>query len=122
MPLLSPENLARTYNPPTDRDGWEQVQLYRQTQRYPVDWGGQRVATAINGDDEQPFEGLSRSNIRAWAEGDGKPDAARAVEVAEQLGWLDEDWTPVTRALVQLVAGVFACGSVDGTGWVPGLG
>lgn len=98
MPLLSPEDLALTYNPPTDRDGWEQVQLYQQTQRYPDDWGGARVASAINGDDEQPVENISRSNVRVWVDGDGMPDAARAVEVADGLGWLADDWTPTTRA------------------------
>lgn len=120
MPLLSPQPLARTYSPPTDRNGWEQVQLYHQTQRYPDDWGWARVASAINSDNEQPFDNLSRSNIRAWVEGDGKPDAARAVDVAENLGWLADEWTPVTRALAQLVAGIFSCGSVDSQGWVPG--
>ena len=119
MPLLSPQTLARTYSPPTDRDGWEQVQLYRQTQRYPEDWGGARVASAINADDEQPFENLLRSNIRAWVEGDGKPDAARAVDVAGDLGWFADEWTPTTRALAQLVAGVFACGSIRREGWAP---
>jgi len=120
MPLLSPQALARTYSPPTNRDPWEHVQLYRQTQRYPDDWGGVRIASAINADDEQPFETLSRGNIRAWVEGDGMPDAARAVEVAENLGWLADEWTPTTRALAQLVAGIFACGSINREGWVPG--
>ncbi|WP_373189965.1 hypothetical protein [Halolamina sp.] len=120
MPLLSPESLARTYNPPIERDVWNHVQLYRQTQRYPDDWGGARVSSAINTDDEQPFEGLSRSNVRAWVDGDGMPDAARAVEVADGLGWLANEWTPTTRALAQLVAGIFACGSVDRRGWLPG--
>jgi len=120
MPLLSPTNLALTYSPPADRDGWEQVQLYQQTQRYPDDWGGARVASAINADDEQPFENITRSNVRAWVEGEGMPDAARAVEVADDLGWLAEEWTLTTQALAQLVAGVFACGTIDRTGWVPG--
>jgi len=120
MALLSSENLARTYSPPTDRNGWQQVQLYQQTQRYPDDWGGQRVASAINVDDDQPFNNLSRGNVRAWIEGEGLPDAARAVEVADQLGWLVEEWTPTTRALAQLVAGVFACGSINREAWVPG--
>jgi len=120
MPLLSPADLALTYSPPAERDGWEQVQLYRQTQRYPDNWGGQRVASAINADDKQPFENITRSNIRVWVEGDGMPDAARAVEVAEKLGWLATEWTPTTRALAQLVAGVFACGSINQQGWVPG--
>jgi len=48
------------------------------------------------------------------------PDAARAVETAEKLGWLSEEWTPTTRAFSQLVAGIFACGSVEVRGWVPG--
>jgi len=119
MPLLSSEALARTYNPSAERDGWEQVQLYQQTQRYPNDWGGARVASAINADDEQPFENLSRSNVRTWVEGDGRPDAARALEIAEKLGWLDDDWTPTTRGLAQLVAGIFACGSVEVDWLVP---
>ncbi len=119
MPLLSREALARTYSPPIERDGWEQVQLYRQSQRYPDDWGGARVASAINQDDEQPFENIARSNIRAWVEYNGKPDAARAVDIVEDLGWLADEWTPRTRALAQLVAGVFACGSIRREGLVP---
>jgi len=120
MPLLSSEELALTYNPSTERNGWNQVLLYRQTQRYPDDWGGARVASAINADDEQPFENISRSNIRAWVEDGGMPDAARAVKAADDLGWLAEDWTLTTQALAQLVAGVFGCGTIDRTGWVPG--
>jgi len=120
MPLLSPESLARTYSPTNGRDGWGQVQLYRQTQRYSEDWGGARIATAINGDENIPFDSITRSNIRAWVESDGKPDAARALEVAESLGWLAKDWSPTTRSLATLVAGVFACGSVNLGSWVPG--
>lgn len=120
MPFLSPEDLVRTYNPPTGRDPWEHIQLYRQSQRYPDDWGATRVATAINNDDEQPFEGLSRGNLRAWVDGDGMPDAARAVKIADELGWFDEAWTPSVRGLAELIAGIFACGTIDTTGWVPG--
>lgn len=120
MPLLSAEDLARTYNPPADRDGWEQVQLYRQTQRYSDDWGAARVASAINSDEDQPFEGLSRSNIRAWVDDDGMPDAARAIKVARDNGWLADEWTPTVRALSDLVAGVLACGRIDKTGWQAG--
>jgi len=120
MPLLSPAALAKTYNPPTERNAWEQVQLYRQTQRYPDDWGAARVASAINSNDDVPYDNLARSNIRAWVDGDGMPDAARAVTVAERLGWFAEEWTPTTRALAQLVAGVFACGSIDREAWAVG--
>jgi len=113
MPLLSPQTLARTYTPSPGVDAWEVVQLYRQTQRYSPDWGGQRVATSINDDDDLPFDNVTRSNIRVWVEGDGTPDAARAVDVADELGWLDTEWTPTARALAELVVGVFSCGSVS---------
>jgi len=119
MALLSPQELARTYRAPAGRDGWEQVLLYRQTQRYHDGWGGARVATAINEDDGQPFEMLTRGNIRSWVEGEGKPDAARAVEIAEELGWVADEWVPVSRAFAQLVAGIFACGSINREGWAP---
>lgn len=113
MPLLSQQALARTYSPSPGVDAWEVVQLYRQTLRYPPGWGGHRVASEINNDDELPFENVKRSNIRAWVERGGTPDAARAVNVAEDLGWFADEWTPTVRALVELVAGVFSCGSVS---------
>jgi len=88
------------------------VQLYQQTKRYPNSWGAARTATAINNDGDQPFEQLSRSNLRAWVEDGGMPDAARGVQVAEELGWTATEWTPTTSAFATLVAGVFACGSI----------
>jgi len=93
MPLLSAEALAGTYNPSADRNGWEQVQLYRQTQRYPDDRGGARIASAINVDDEQPSAELTRSNVRAWANGDGMPNATPIMEVADDLIWFAYEWT-----------------------------
>jgi len=119
MPLLSPQSLARTYSPRPGVDAWEVVQLYRQTQRYSPDWGGQRVATSINDDDELPFDNVTRSNIRAWVEGNGTPDAARAVDVAEDLGWVADEWTPTVRALAELIAGVYSCGSITESWFSP---
>ncbi len=119
MPFLSSESLARTYRHPS-KEPWDAVRLYRQAMRRNPDWGATRVATDINTDESNDFEGISRGEIRSWVDGDAKPDAARAIGVAEDLGWLEDDWTPTTRALAQLVAGVFACGSVDEAGWVPG--
>jgi len=119
MPLLQPPELARTYRAPTGRDGWDQVVLYRQTQRYHDEWGGARVASAINSDDELEFDHLTRANIRSWVEDGGKPDAAHAVEIAEDLGWMADEWTPVSRAFAQLVGGTFACGSINREGWAP---
>jgi len=119
MPLLSPNALAGTYNHPS-KDPWEAVLLYREAMRRNPDWGASRVASDINADATNDFEGVSRSELRSWVDGDGMPDAARAIKVADDLGWLADEWTPTTRSLAQLVAGVFACGSVNKAGWVPG--
>lgn len=101
--MLTQQQLARTYSHPS-KDPWEAVELYRESQRYPDDWGAQRVASKM---------GVSRSEVRAWVDGDGMPDAARAVEFAEAHGWFDDGWTPATRALARLTAAVFACGSIE---------
>lgn len=111
MSILNARPLARTYAHPSRVDPWEAVELYRETQRYPDDWGSQRVASAM--------DDVSRSEVRAWVDGDGKPDAVRAIDVADDLGWLDDQWTPTTQALAQLVAGLFACGSVITENYVP---
>lgn len=102
MRLLSPQALARTYNHPS-KDPWEAVELYREATKYPDNWGAQRVATDM---------GVGRGEIRAWVDGDGMPDAARAIEFGEKHGWFDEGWSPTTKALARLTAITIACGSV----------
>lgn len=119
MPLVSPQSLARTYSPSPGVDAWEHLQLYRQTERYDKDWGSQRVATAITRDDELDFGTVTRSQIRVWVDEDGKPDAARGLDIAEEHGWLADDWTPTARAFAALVIGIHACGSIGVGGWRP---
>ncbi len=118
MPLIDSQVLARTYNHPS-KDPWEAVQLYREAAKRPDDWGSTRVASAINSSGGNEFEGVSRSEVRAWVDGDGMPDAARAVEVARDLGWDADGWTDTTEALAKLVIGVYAFGSIIEENYVP---
>lgn len=110
MPLVDLKALARTYNHPS-KDAWTAVQLYREATKRPDDWGSQRVASAINSSNNE-FDGIARSEIRAWVDGDGMPDAARAVETARDLGWDADGWTDTTEALATLVIGVYTFGSI----------
>ena len=118
MRLITPRTLTATYTHPS-KDPWTAVQLYQTALTYPDDWGAQRVATAINSDTEVPFEGVTRGELRAWVDGDGQPDAARALEVAREHGWLTDGWTPTTRALAVLVICGYVCGSLRTETYVP---
>ncbi len=118
MSLVDPQALAETYDHPS-KDPWEAVQLYREATQYPDNWGSTRVASAINSDQSNEFEGISRSEVRAWVDDDSMPDAARAIDVARDLGWTDDDWTDTTRALATLVIGVYAFGSIGKRNYVP---
>jgi len=118
LPLVDSPDLARTYNH-RSKDPWDAVQLYREATKKPHDWGSQRVASAINSDQSNEFEGISRSEVRAWVDDDSKPDAARAVDVARDFGWLAEEWNDTTRALAQLVIGIYAFGSMVERDYVP---
>lgn len=118
MRVITPRTLASTYAHPS-KDPWAAVQLYQAAMAYPDDWGAQRVATAINADPNRPFEGVTRAEIRAWVDGDGMPDAARAIQVARDHEWLTEGWTPTTRALAVLVIAGYVCGSITTDTYVP---
>lgn len=105
--------LARTYTL-DDRDPWTHVQEYWQVveycARHPTK-GSAAVAAAID---------LPRSRIRLWVDGDGMPDAARAIHVADERGWLADDWTtPAKAGLNVLVAAVFSGGSIEARNYRP---
>jgi len=118
MLLLDSKALARTYDHPS-KDPWGAVELYREATKKPENWGSTRVASAINSDLSNEFEGISRSEVRAWVDDDGMPDAVHAVETARDLGWDADGWTETTEALAKLVVGVYAFGSVRTEGYVP---
>jgi len=117
-PLIAPKALAQTYNHPS-KDPWTAVELYREATKKPDNWGAQRVASAINSDQGNEFERIARSEVRAWVDDDSKPDAARAVDVARELGWDADEWTDTVRALAKLVIGIYAFGSIIGENYVP---
>lgn len=117
-PLVIPKALARTYNHPS-KDSWTAVELYREAAKKPDDWGAQRVASAINSDQSNEFEGISRGEVRAWVDDDSKPDAARAVGIARDLGWDADEWTETVRALAKLVIGIYTFGSIIERNYTP---
>jgi len=118
MPLVDSKALARTYDHPS-KDPWTAVQLYWEAMRRPDNWGGHRVASAINSDRSNEFEGVSRSEVKAWVNCDSMPDAARAVETAHDLGWDANKWTETVGSLAELVIGVYAFGSISKQTYVP---
>lgn len=100
------EALANTYA--GDREGWERVLEYQRVMDYAAKHPKQKSTAVSNALD------LPRGRIRAWVEGDGAPDPAHGVQVAENHRWLDLDWadSPFTHLNV-LVAWVFAGGSIN---------
>jgi hypothetical protein len=75
------------------------------------DQGSTAVATALD---------LPRGRIRAWVDGDGRPDAVRGVETLTERGWLHLSWDgPTLRALAALAVWVVGGGSLPRQGWMP---
>jgi hypothetical protein len=110
-PLIKDETLARTYSHPS-KDPWRAIKLYREATAKPTDWGSHRVASAINSDQSNDFDGVSRSEVRAWVDNDSMPDAMRAVETARNLGWTAQEWTDTVGGIAKLVIGTYAFGSI----------
>jgi hypothetical protein len=103
-------DLADTYGP----DGWARVEQYRQVQTYLADHpekGSTAVATALE---------MSRNEIREWVDGDGQPDAVRAIRTARGLEWFDA--TPGEAAFEALTvchAWIHAGGGIAETNYRP---
>ncbi|TYT61812.1 hypothetical protein [Natrialba swarupiae] len=105
-PLVTPQDLAATYDGGSYEDAWTAVQEYREVTRYASkhDAGSSATASALD---------LSRNRIRTWIDSDGMPDAARAIDVALDYGWLECSFgDPVFAGLNALVANVFSGGSI----------
>jgi hypothetical protein len=103
-PLASPKALARTYNPANRADPWDGVDLYRETQTYPDNWGSRRVASSMD---------VSRNEISTWVDDGGKPDAVHAIDFGRDNGWFGSEWTETTTALSTLAISIFAFGSIE---------
>lgn len=104
--MLSEAALARTFSPPSYTDPYEGVGDYRRVQRWAShhpESGSSAAASALN---------LPRSRIRPWMNG-AKPDAVRAIETAEGLGWLGTNPTSaVGRAFTVLSSALLSGGSL----------
>jgi hypothetical protein len=95
--------LAGTYGP----EVWSRVDQYREVQEYLADHperGSTAVATALE---------LSRNRIREWVDGDGRPDAVRAIRKAKALEWFDATpGDPRFEALAVCHAWIYAGGGI----------
>lgn len=104
--------LARTYG--GDRDGWERVEEYQRVLEFTGEHpnkGSAAVASAVE---------LPRGRIRPWIDDDARPDPVRGVQIAEEHGWLDLEWTePPFTGLNVLVAWIFSGGSIEAEWFVP---
>ncbi|OIB56280.1 hypothetical protein, partial [Natrialba sp. SSL1] len=63
---------------------------------------------------------IPRGRVRGWVDDDGMPDAARGIETARELGWLDATYRDdAFLALNTLVANVFSGGSIATETYTP---
>jgi len=111
--IVTPADLARTYDGGYYDDPWPIVEQYWDVMDYRSrhpNKGSSAIASKLD---------LPRGRIRTWLDG-GQPDAARAIDVARRQGWIeigpDE---PVFEALNALVANVFSSGSIAAETYVP---
>lgn len=110
MSIINSEKLiVSTYSHPSVDNTYDIVEQYRRVMRYPDDASSTKVAHDLD---------LPRGRVRPWLD-DKKPDAVHAIDTARELGWLADEWTPVTRAFSRLVASLFATGTIREHGWVP---
>jgi hypothetical protein len=97
------DQFARTYG----ADGPHRVREYRQVRTHAEAHPGKGSSAIANALD------LPRSRIRPWIERDAKPDAVRAIETADDLGWFDAaPGSDSFRAMLRCHAWIFAGGSI----------
>ncbi|ELZ08510.1 hypothetical protein C479_14263 [Halovivax asiaticus JCM 14624] len=111
--IVTPADLARTYDGGYYDDPWPIVEQYWDVMDYKSrhpNKGSSAVASALD---------LPRSRIRTWLDG-GAPDAARAIDVARRHNWIEISYGHATfDALNALVANVFSSGSIASETYVP---
>jgi len=109
MEKVSDRRLAETYD-----DGWAVVTEYRQAH------------TLHETDSELAYAEIARrvgrppGTVRAWLVDDMQPRPVQAIETARAAGWLDiEPGTEQERALIAIVAWVYAGGGIGQKRFVP---
>jgi hypothetical protein len=101
---LTPQALAREYDPQSYADAWDAVEDYRRVQQLQAETGKKSGALASDLD-------LPRGRIRPWLDG-GAPDAVHAVARTAELGWFA--WgDSIAAAMATLVVAVRAGGSIS---------
>ncbi|MFC7134319.1 MULTISPECIES: hypothetical protein [Salinibaculum] len=108
------KHLAATYAGGRYDDPWGRVQEYQRVLEYTAEHpnkGSAAVASALD---------LPRSRIRPWMESDSRPDPVRAIQTAEDYGWLDLSWNDEQfEGFNILVAWIFAGGSIATETYAP---
>ena len=111
--LVTPPDLARTYNPQSYEDAWATVEDYQRvleyTGRHP-NKGSSAVAGALE---------LPRGRVHPWMNG-SRPAPVRAIQIAEEHEWLPlatDD--AVFPAFNRLVAWIFSRGSITEAEYTP---
>jgi len=110
------QRLANTYDPPSYDDPYDAVKDYRRVQCATIN-NPNKGSSALSNIVELP-----RGRIRGWIDddADSMPDAARAINVARNKGWLDPaDDTAV--ALASLVGHLLGGGSITKRNYVPSI-
>lgn len=109
--LVTPEDLANTYDPET---GWTTVQQYREATQLRADnpeMARAEIARRV---------GRPPSAIRGWIAENKTPRPAHGIATARDQGWLDiESTSEIFRALNQLVAWIFSGGGLQQDRYVP---
>jgi hypothetical protein len=104
--VITPPALARTYSPLNAEDGWEIVDQYllvaEWNELHPdASW---RTAAKI-------LE-LPERRVERWFNGK-KPHVVKQIEIADSLGWFDNNWgSDIGRAFNLLTAAALSGGSV----------
>lgn len=106
--------LARTYNTPSYNDPYDAVLDYQRVQQAAAKHPNKGSA-ALSGVVELP-----RSRIRAWVDGNGMPDAARGVMLAQRHDWIEPD-AELTEALAALAGHLLGGGSIANKNYVPSV-
>ena len=115
-PQAVEKRLARTYEHPSYDDPYDAVRDYRRVQRAAAnhpDKGSQALSTVV---------GLPRSRIRGWVDDDATamPDAARAISVAQNNGWVDPSGA-TALALAAFAGHLLGGGAITKQSYVPSV-
>lgn len=119
-PIVSSQDLARTYKTRSYADPWDLVEDYWRVMNYAAkhpSLGSQALSSRLE---------LPRSRIRAWVrkpddeQKPARPDVIRGIQIAEGHNWLPAHYENETfSALSRAVAWVFSGGSIDTKWYVP---